>query len=80
MFSGLYVAKVFLFMYVHASKQIYRGKFTKANFGLKKWISLSCPVVRKKRERKTGSFRVRLIKAPSRKTYFSSLTQQNQVL
>lgn len=49
--SGFYVAKAFLFMYVCASKQICRGGFTKANFGLKRWISLSYPIVREKKER-----------------------------
>lgn len=51
MFSVLYEAKAFLFMYVHAFRQICWGQFTKANFGLKGWISLSCPIIRKKRER-----------------------------
>lgn len=51
MFSGHYVAKAFLFMYDCASKQIRRGEFIKANFGLKRWISPRCPIVRKKRER-----------------------------
>lgn len=72
MFSGISVAKAFQFMYVRASKQICKGEFTKVNFGLERWISLSCPIVRKKRGRDTGSFRERLRRAPSGRVFLSS--------